>query len=190
MIEAAWVITNITSGTTEHTKAIVRAGGVEALVGLLRREIEEKEKEEERNEREEKEGGGGEEGSGGKERRGEELIELAIWGLGNVAGDSIEGRNYVLERGGLEGVVGVIMGAKGREREREKEKEKGKRKKGKGREGRGKGVLRNGGWALSNMVRGKPLPEWERVECCLGALGVLLDKKDDEVFFFFWGGGK
>jgi hypothetical protein len=68
--EAAWALTNIASGTSEHSQAVAEEGGVEELTRLLR------------------------------ESDNLDVKEQCVWALGNIAGDSTALRNLVLETDG------------------------------------------------------------------------------------------
>jgi hypothetical protein len=67
--EAAWALTNITSGTTEDTQLVIDCGAVPLLVEML------------------------------KSNHDPEYIDAAVWALGNIMGDSPRARDLVLEHG-------------------------------------------------------------------------------------------
>jgi importin subunit alpha-1 len=67
--EAAWALTNITSGTTEDTQLVIDCGAVPLLVEML------------------------------KSNHDPEYIDAAVWVLGNIMGDSPKARDLVLEYG-------------------------------------------------------------------------------------------
>jgi importin subunit alpha-1 len=85
------------------------------------------------------------------------VIEQAIWCLGNIAGDGITNRDYLLQCNGLEVFYDVIMGKSSL------------------------GILRNSTWALSNLCRGHPAPAWNLISPVLRALSQLIYNTDDEI---------
>ncbi|XP_050026399.1 importin subunit alpha-7 isoform X1 [Dermacentor andersoni] len=88
----------------------------------------------------------------------EDVQEQAVWALGNIAGDSPECRDYVLEQGILMPLLQLIS--------------KSTRT----------SMTRNAVWALSNLCRGKnPPPRFEQVQPCLPLLARLLYVNDFDV---------
>merc|ERR1712002_87002 len=88
----------------------------------------------------------------------EDVQEQAIWALGNIAGDSPECRDYVLDQGILSPLLTLLT--------------KSTRLT----------MTRNAVWALSNLCRGKnPPPAFEKVSPCLPVLSRLLFSSDPDL---------
>lgn len=86
----------------------------------------------------------------------EDVREQAVWALGNIAGDSPRCRDMVLQLG----IVGPMM-AQINEKSRPS-------------------MLRNATWALSNLCRGKPQPNFEMVKPLIPCFAHLIFSQDDE----------
>jgi hypothetical protein len=87
-----------------------------------------------------------------------DVVEQATWALGNIAGDSAELRDIVVGAGALECFTTLLQ-----------------------LPDVPTGQLRNGTWALSNLLRGSPKPDIERTRCAIPLLVQLLQSADDEV---------
>merc|ERR1719215_2594645 len=87
----------------------------------------------------------------------DDVKEQAVWALGNIAGDSPNFRDLVLQSGGLDPITQVL---------RECEKIS---------------IVRNTTWALSNLCRGKPAPPLQWVAPALPTLANLIHASDVEV---------
>lgn len=86
-----------------------------------------------------------------------EVIEQAIWGLGNIAGDSSKIRDLVIAEGAIEPIASILDRAQP-----------------------GSSFVRNASWTLSNLCRGRPAPDFTRVARAIGSLAKVLIENDVE----------
>ncbi len=87
----------------------------------------------------------------------DDVKEQAIWALGNIAGDSATFRNYVLQLGALPPILKIII------------------------DNPKSSILRNAVWTISNLCRGKPIPDFHLISPSLTILAHLLFNNDEEV---------
>ncbi|KAL1221524.1 Importin subunit alpha-6 [Cardamine amara subsp. amara] len=87
----------------------------------------------------------------------DDVREQAVWGLGNVAGDSPKCRDFVLS---LDGLMALLTQFN---------------------ENSKLTMLRNATWTLSNFCRGKPQPEFEKTLPALLVLERILHSSDEEI---------
>jgi hypothetical protein len=86
----------------------------------------------------------------------EDVREQAVWALGNIAGDGVATRDLVISAGIVEPLLRAITpGAKDT-------------------------FIRNAAWTLSNLCRGKPLPDIRLVAPLLPKLSALITSTDRE----------
>eukprot|EP01017_Pseudomicrothorax_dubius_P048810 TRINITY_DN895_c0_g2_i3.p1 TRINITY_DN895_c0_g2~~TRINITY_DN895_c0_g2_i3.p1 ORF type:complete len:504 (+),score=139.48 TRINITY_DN895_c0_g2_i3:61-1512(+) len=125
-LEAAWVLTNIASGTTIQTQTMVDKGAIPLFIRLF----------------------------GHKHLK---IAEQAIWALGNMAGDNIEFRDQIIEAGGIDRIIYLYTRIKNQK------------------------SVKNVAWALSNLCRGSPPPNYESVKLAVPVFGkMILDESDSE----------
>lgn len=87
----------------------------------------------------------------------DDVKEQCVWALGNIAGDNVDYRNMVLDSGALEPICRILMTATET------------------------AFIRNATWALSNLCRGRPQPQWEKVRDALPALTRLLYNPEEDI---------
>ena len=94
------------------------------------------------------------------------MVEQVIWGIGNIAGDSPTTRDSVLASGALERIALVLDQAPS-----------------------GTSFMRNASWALSNLCRGRPQPNYKLVRRAIPSLiKVLIENdKEDIITDICWG---
>lgn len=88
-----------------------------------------------------------------------ELVDLCTWTLGNIAGDSVESRNKIIEAKGIENLLEILDK----------------------RENIEPGHLQTIVWALSNLCRGKPEPDYELMKGVISVLPKLFKTNIEDV---------
>ena len=86
-----------------------------------------------------------------------EVVEQAIWGLGNIAGDSAKVRDIVISAGAVNPISNILDQA-----------------------APGSSFVRNASWTLSNFCRGRPAPDFPRVQRAVPSLAKVLIENDIE----------
>jgi len=88
-----------------------------------------------------------------------EVIEQVIWGIGNIAGDSPMTRDCVIASGALQRISLILEKASPNT-----------------------SFLRNASWALSNLCRGRPQPDYARVKDAVPTLiKVLIENENPDI---------
>jgi importin subunit alpha-1 len=126
--EAAWAITNIVSGSSEHARCVVEQGAIPIFVRLLA-------------------------------SPSEDVSEQAVWALGNIAGDSVPFRDAVLDAGAIPAFLGLAGNVTAQARASK---------------------VRNCAWAILNLCRGKPRPNFDKLIPVLPLLIQIVNGKDTE----------
>ncbi|CDW72241.1 importin subunit alpha-1-like [Stylonychia lemnae] len=86
-----------------------------------------------------------------------EVVEQAIWGLGNIAGDGAKIRDMVIAAGAINPISNILDRAQP-----------------------GSSFVRNASWTLSNLCRGKPAPNFHAVKRAVPSLAKVLIENDVE----------
>ena len=68
------------------------------------------------------------------------IVDQAIWGIGNLGADNVRYRDIILKKGGMEALIKIVETSTN------------------------KIVIRNGSWAITNLCRGNPVPEYKYVK--------------------------
>lgn len=84
-----------------------------------------------------------------------EVAEQAIWAIGNIAGDSYIFRDMILNWNGLDPLLNIVNTTTN------------------------KAIIKHGTWAISNLCRGKPLPDLELVAKATPTMAAVLLRETD-----------
>jgi importin subunit alpha-6/7 len=85
------------------------------------------------------------------------VVEQAIWGIGNIAGDSHKVRDLVLNEGAVLPIATILDSAQP-----------------------GSSFVRNASWTLSNLCRGRPAPQFPKIQRAISSLAKVLVENDVE----------
>ncbi len=86
-----------------------------------------------------------------------DVIEQAIWGLGNIAGENHKIRDVVITAQAVEPIAAILDQAQP-----------------------GTSLVRNASWALSNFCRGRPAPDFQKIRRGIPSLAKVLIENDNE----------
>lgn len=89
------------------------------------------------------------------------LVEQAIWALGNIAGDSAKNRDLVIQNNALPVILQQIQA--------------------RFNDASNISLIRNATWTVSNLCRGKPQPDFARVSSALPVLARLINSNDRDI---------
>ena len=78
-----------------------------------------------------------------------QIQEQALWALGNFAGDSVDNRKLVINTGAIKTMSNLLL---------------------KSIENKHFQLIKNGSWALSNIIRGKPTPPFPKLKPAVPAI--------------------
>lgn len=77
------------------------------------------------------------------------------WALGNLAGDSAQVRDYIIDAGAVEPLYKFLLSVEA-----------------------GSSMCKTASWALGNMIRKKPAVDYEKVKCAIPAMAKVLIEND------------
>jgi len=87
-----------------------------------------------------------------------EVIEQAIWCLGNMGGDSRQIRDAIIYAGVIQQISNILLKTPNLSRS----------------------FQRNASWTLANLCRGRPSPSFDHVKDAIPALAKILLENDSE----------
>ena len=94
-----------------------------------------------------------------------EVVEQAIWGIGNIAGDGPRIRDIVIDAGAVDPIADILDSKIYSE-----------------------SFTRNASWTLSNFCRGRPAPNLQKIRRCVPSLARVLiqNEKEDIIGDICW----
>ncbi|KAK7337530.1 hypothetical protein VNO77_18110 [Canavalia gladiata] len=143
--EAAWILTYVSSGISQHTKLLVDLGAIPLFVQLL-------------------------------SSKTLDIVEQAVWALGNIAGDSPSYRDIVLDHGALEPLLSQLPSMS-----RLPSLSRLLPKRTSIVLDLELPMLRTAVWTLTNFFYGKPGVEFEKVKPALPVLLQLIYLTDEQI---------
>ena len=86
-----------------------------------------------------------------------EVVEQAIWGIGNIAGDGPRIRDIVIDAGAVDPIADILDSKI-----------------------HSHNFTRTASWTLSNFCSGRPAPNLQKVKRCLPSLARILIQNEKE----------
>lgn len=126
--EASWSLTNVAVGTYDQVMTLVTKGAIDGFIRLLTC------------------------------CQHVEIVEQAVWGLGNLSGESPKIRDLVIKAGAVQPIAEMLDRAVDSASDE---------------------FIKNLSWTLSNLCRGRPVPDPRLIERAVPSLAQVLLKKEN-----------